>query len=157
MSVFPLQLVILISTHSLTRRLTGLFPSETWMECISTHSLTRRLTSDATTTAWCFQDFNSQPHEEADVINGIRLYVIAYFNSQPHEEADVDNMKWGNHVRISTHSLTRRLTKDNNVPMSVYIISTHSLTRRLTAFCLRIQTYHRIFQLTASRGGWRGN
>ena len=34
-------------------------------------------------------------------------------------------------------------------------ISTHSLTRRLTAGTLKDSVYANIFQLTASRGGWR--
>ena len=33
-------------------------------------------------------DFNSQPHEEADDDWGGWIYTSHYFNSQPHEEAD---------------------------------------------------------------------
>ena len=35
-----------------------------------------------------FQYFNSQPHEEADLLREVVSKVIFYFNSQPHEEAD---------------------------------------------------------------------
>ena len=33
-------------------------------------------------------NFNSQPHEEADLSNSIFIIILSYFNSQPHEEAD---------------------------------------------------------------------
>ena len=36
-------------------------------------------------------------------------------------------------LRISTHSLTRRLTNFHEINLDWLIISTHSLTRRLTA------------------------
>ena len=56
--------------------------------CISTHSLTKRLT-EGETGGWIEkEDFNSQPHEEADELGG--TYIS----------------KKG----ISTHSLTKRLT-----------------------------------------------
>ena len=76
--------------------------------------------------------FNSQPHEEADDSTIMRCTPFCYFNSQPHEEAD------------------------GSEPDRSYIkgISTHSLTRRLTV----IDLFHKktsLFQLTASRGGWR--
>ena len=32
--------------------------------------------------------FNSQPHEEADILAGTVFLRPVYFNSQPHEEAD---------------------------------------------------------------------
>ena len=56
-----------------------------------------------------------------------------YFNSQPHEEADGTRIEHisRNH-RISTHSLTRRLTYSGKCPLVKRDISTHSLTRRLT-------------------------
>ena len=56
---------------------------------ISTHSLTRRLTSRM----WSYCRY------------------IPYFNSQPHEEADVLYESVWSEQSISTHSLTRRLTK----------------------------------------------
>ena len=54
---------------------------------------------------------------------------------------------------ISTHSLTRRLTISLCCRQLILDISTHSLTRRLTLVFLT-RDMLRIFQLTASRGGW---
>ena len=56
--------------------------------------------------------FNSQPHEEADeIMKGVDR-IGNYFNSQPHEEADHEQLRRDRHVHvISTHSLTKRLTK----------------------------------------------
>ena len=55
-----------------------------------------------------------------------------YFNSQPHKEADRHVWDYLPMVSISTHSLTRRLTKINMIEK----INNH------------------LFQLTASQGGW---
>ena len=55
---------------------------------ISTHSLTKRLTGR----------------------QSIRRHAEKNFNSQPHEEADVGEVKGKKTVAISTHSLTKRLT-----------------------------------------------
>ena len=78
---------------------------------ISTHSLTKRLTDDADIGNYVYGNFNSQPHEEADVL---------------HEISDSTD------TQISTHSLTKRLT-----------------------LCSQSKDIPRIFQLTASRRGWR--
>ena len=76
--------------------------------------------------------------------------------------------------KISTHSLTRRLTTERSALYHANIISTHSLTRRLTGsekllselFCISTHSLTRrltvshapyditvSFQLTASQGG----
>ena len=78
--------------------------------------------------------FNSQPHEEADSEKEVELreqkifqltasrrgwrtmYIQnatkhCYFNSQPHEEADLSAYNTLIQGCISTHSLTKRLTK----------------------------------------------
>ena len=55
-----------ISTHSLTRRLTGCTVLSTYRHCISTHSLTRRLTYAGRVNHPARENFNSQPHKEAD-------------------------------------------------------------------------------------------
>ena len=78
-----------ISTHSLTKRLTGGRKTPPWTRNISTHSLTKRLTAFWTTWQLDHRHFNSQPHEEADW--GLENPVAA------------DD--------ISTHSLTKRLTE----------------------------------------------
>ena len=84
-----------ISTHSLTRRLTGMTESEARAMVISTHSLTRRLTKT------CLQ----------------KRQQMRYFNSQPHKEADHSVLEQQIKEAISTHSLTRRLTaiSDKNI------------------------------------------
>ena len=56
-----------------------------------------------------------------------------YFNSQPHEEADDTAIGFRCYRNISTHSLTKRLTAVNEEKMPV----------------------EKLFQLTASRRGWR--
>ena len=143
-----------ISTHSLTRRLTV-----SYWKCfhgcsISTHSLTRRLTKCCSSVITFSRYFNSQPHKEADgkqhqkehcqrifqltasqggwPIRYRNLLLTQDFNSQPHKEAD------GNRKTAS----------------KLLDISTHSLTRRLTTY-LETIFKRRLFQLTASQGGWR--
>ena len=123
----------IISTHSLTRRLTGIqlfqsatiknFNSQPHKEAdrqlpifrhrfrISTHSLTRRLTVPSALDILIPLHFNSQPHKEADEIAAKVYSAHIYFNSQPHKEADV----WS--------------------PVSLQFLLP--------------------FQLTASQGGWR--
>ena len=83
------QITGLISTHSLTKRLTVLCCSIRIIVKISTHSLTKRLTVRMYSQLLFGWYFNSQPHEEAD---GNRMEIWSfqrYFNSQPHEEADI--------------------------------------------------------------------
>ena len=58
------------------------------IELISTHSLTRRLTIAGVPKKTGAKDFNSQPHEEADDFRDKFCLSVYYFNSQPHEEAD---------------------------------------------------------------------
>ena len=79
------------------------------------------------------KDFNSQPHEEADILALVEMIFRMNFNSQPHEEADGFSC----------------IVRGNEY------ISTHSLTRRLTCGCISEKAWSCEFQLTASRGGWR--
>ena len=76
--------------------------------------------------------FNSQPHEEADFPSCIIVYIQDYFNSQPHEEADHLHPSLSDRIHISTHSLMKRLTRENASTWRIRIISTHSLMKRLT-------------------------
>ena len=99
-----------ISTHSLTKRLTVAKGWNNNFKCISTHSLTKRLTVYQRTSVRTVLHFNSQPHEEADCAYLNHMDHPLHFNSQPHEEADRTSDSWANQVRISTHSLTKRLT-----------------------------------------------
>ena len=61
--------------------------------------------------------FNSQPHKEADCGKGGLYAIRANFNSQPHKEADAEKEQRFYCSKISTHSLTRRLTaiSDKNI------------------------------------------
>ena len=77
-----------ISTHSLTKRLTAHSSSDATIRSISTHSLTKRLTDLRHSFGSMLLHFNSQPHEEADFTGIVFPLARAYFNSQPHEEAD---------------------------------------------------------------------
>ena len=54
---------------------------------------------------------------------------------------------------ISTHILTRRMTDGNFTLFKIKIISTHILTRRMTNMLVALFTTLS-FQLTSSRGGW---
>ena len=80
---------------------------------ISTHSLTRRLTGCPDADMQFLFYFNSQPHKEADVRLITYLTFLIHFNSQPHKEADAGYVIHDNSLIISTHSLTRRLTIGN--------------------------------------------
>ena len=60
--------------------------------------------------------FNSQPHEEADKIHAMGKFHLQYFNSQPHEEADGNSYMLLRRMDISTHSLTKRLTRTEDLP-----------------------------------------
>ena len=166
---------------------------------ISTHSLTRRLTEICHITRWIWRYFNSQPHKEADwsSLSDIRWiyisthsltrrlthgssssssssYISTHSLTRRLTETEVIEAVYGT---ISTHSLTRRLTESGRTDDTIMHISTHSLTRRLThdTCCTTLQTRyfnsqphkeadeflvsdtiaHFIFQLTASQGGWR--
>ena len=56
-----------------------------------------------------------------------------HFNSQPHEEADIGGQQAAvEQSKISTHSLTKRLTELSAQDKANKGISTHSLTKRLT-------------------------
>ena len=80
-------------------------------QCISTHSLTRRLTGMKQKVFMTNKYFNSQPHKEADSDNLVLESFVIHFNSQPHKEADKEETVVVKRVSISTHSLTRRLTE----------------------------------------------
>ena len=102
---------------------------------------------------------------------------VSYFNSQPYEEADLPPVPREHSLDISTHSLTKRLTSDiwhteffhryfNSQPHEEADsnrpyenddehISTHSLTKRLTGLPIFAEAIEELFQLTASRRGWR--
>ena len=99
---------------------------------ISTHSLTKRLTVAAQpiVVSVIFQlTASRRGWPGTGTAPGNRMH----FNSQPHEEADSyqNDDHLGKH--ISTHSLTKRLTFLLPLLDLVSCISTHSLTKRLTS------------------------
>ena len=98
-------------------------------------------------------NFNSQPHEEADTSGRWLQVRLSYFNSQPHEEADCLCHAVCSFRNISTHSLTKRLTylqKRNYL----YIIFQLTASRRGWLIQPIANLFICIFQLTASRRGW---
>ena len=122
-------------------------------ETISTHSLTRRLTPIYTRSfaMTVFQLTASQggwryDHPEC-------LWYNRHFNSQPHKEADYKNHSREGGWNISTHSLTRRLTKQEIEELH---IKRFQLTASQGGWHSLITSYAVwfIFQLTASQGGW---
>ena len=190
----------IISTHILTRRMTRFLQCGFNCVYISTHILTRRMTSSSTfNTAvyllfqltssqggwrWGitrpFRDifhFNSHPHKEDDLRIPCTWDRWSHFNSHPHKEDDSPPSKTVQWWCISTHILTRRMTKCHILSLIVKIISTHILTRRMTCLCLcdcwkfphfnshphkeddDYRRFHDIwvleFQLTSSQGGWQ--
>ena len=120
--------------------------------------------------------FNSHPHEEDDSASHLLKENQQYFNSHPHEEDDNKIKRPDFSNVISTHILTRRMTRDAT-ERTVWIIfqltssrggwqkgsgiwkrknsiSTHILTRRMT-YDIKKDLQKDVFQLTSSRGGWR--
>ena len=145
---------------------------------ISTHSLTKRLTYRALVVTWLYLHFNSQPHEEADML-GVDSYCFVFifqltasrrgwldssflgcvsltdFNSQPHEEADTSNIVLSQIINISTHSLTKRLTHDFQTVHQEHYIFQLTASRRGWLSFSPSEYNSTAFQLTASRRGWR--
>ena len=79
------------------------------------------------------QDFNSQPHKEADRLIFMHSHQANLFQLT----ASQGGWRWNGDMYgvcryISTHSLTRRLTRYRLDLRPQLYISTHSLTRRLT-------------------------
>ena len=58
-------------------------------------------------------------------------------------------------IRISTHILTKRMTRGRYRITESHGISTHILTKRMTIL-QSTEDLERIFQLTSSRRGWQG-
>ena len=124
-----------ISTHSLTKRLTGTLCLYDRIRNISTHSLTKRLTDLSFFLIFSYPTFqltasrrgwhqHNSDARNSDCISThsltkrltdcifVHLLEQSHFNSQPHEEADADYNTIKGIEDISTHSLTKRLTFD---------------------------------------------
>ena len=122
-----------ISTHSLTRRLTSFFLPWFSSLYISTHSLTRRLTH-------CLSSLKPlrgiSTHSLTRRLTMKQTYYklcLDYFNSQPHKEADRSLQR-----NICDRELFQLTASQGGWhinawwPVTKQVISTHSLTRRLT-------------------------
>ena len=142
-----------ISTHILTRRMTKTFHIIAYDRYISTHILTRRMTPltkyvgapdvfqlTSSRGGWLTETsrfLKLKSFQLTSSRGGWRLwlltvYLLRHFNSHPHEEDDLCNARNPEQRSISTHILTRRMTKTIS---SSFVYS--------------------LFQLTSSRGGWR--
>ena len=122
-------------------------------------------------------NFNSQPHKEADIRPMFLVYLPTVFQLTASQGGWLlYELIFCPMSCISTHSLTRRLTRNQSIVSRLRCISTHSLTRRLTrnqsiVSRLRCISTHSLtrrlthdfptadlffsFQLTASQGGWQ--
>ena len=123
--------ILIISTHSLTKRLTFATFFFCYFYFISTHSLTKRLTAG-----------------KARFFPGCE-----HFNSQPHEEADSSRSVHKRRRSISTHSLTKRLTRRSyfhNLPVKYFNSQPHE---EADGTAERLEDGQEVFQLTASRRG----
>ena len=77
-------------------------------------------------------NFNSHPHKEDDVSLAVLISFFRDFNSHPHKEDDYYRQRTLRSRSISTHILTRRMTR-----------------------LMRKTLHYWKFQLTSSQGGWR--
>ena len=120
-----------ISTHILTRRMT--FPSipAIALRVISTHILTRRMTQVNGISGIIFI-FQLTSSRGGWLVWYSEEIWYCHFNSHPHEEDDNAKMDYYTIRNISTHILTRRMTKCNKSIILNRNISTHILTRRMT-------------------------
>ena len=121
-----------ISTHSLTRRLTITSESQLQRIYISTHSLTRRLTFDTFRyiAFWIISTHSLTRRLTGNIRT--ELQFPGHFNSQPHKEADTKSYK----VTVTKEYFNSQPHKEADGPACTDVhagdISTHSLTRRLT-------------------------
>ena len=98
------------------------------------------------------QYFNSHPHEEDDVVGTFPPGTYIYFNSHPHEEDDITFLCY---YKVTSYFNSHPHEEDDDTYTwigDVKGISTHILTRRMTRYGeTHEETY--VFQLTSSRGG----
>ena len=88
-----LLLWTIISTHILTRRMTGYLTAALEKIIISTHILTRRMTCRILYFNWESNYFNSHPHKEDDNFQNCSVRFEANFNSHPHKEDDLPSTR----------------------------------------------------------------
>ena len=122
---------IRISTHTLTWSVTRCILPYVIPPKISTHTLTWSVTSWIPGKTHWQEQFQLTRSRGAWLFYSASLQTILHFNSHAHVERD-------------------RLTTPKN---SVTIISTHTLTWSVTTWEKK-EAWHKIFQLTRSRGAW---
>ena len=130
----PYPLLLYISTHILTKRMTiAIHTKQNNRNYFNSHPHEEDDPFKQYFYSYCLY-FNSHPHEEDDKIGRSKNIKQKYFNSHPHEEDDRTRMEmceraifqltssrrgWRRAVRngrafhISTHILTKRMTKWN--------------------------------------------
>ena len=121
---------------------------------ISTHSLTRRLTGSMTHQNVIFP-FQLTASQGGWPVLRHELLQHGDFNSQPHKEADeiwIQNQDPAVSFQLTASQGGWR-TRSRNFKL-ISFISTHSLTRRLTLPGVCCCPTWVVFQLTASQGGW---
>ena len=80
------------------------------IEILSTHILTRRMTGCGSVQPEEEKSFNSHPHKEDDRQTPLQFQFVCTFNSHPHKEDDHFLNNFICVVLLSTHILTRRMT-----------------------------------------------
>ena len=127
--------------------------TERWQKVISTHSLTRRLTGSRKHCSGISDYFNSQPHKEADQN---RSHDRRHGDISTHSLTRrlTSNCCWLRSSGGFQLTASQGGWPDRDDRARYHRISTHSLTRRLTKIG-KYGIYAAEFQLTASQGGWQ--
>ena len=129
----------------------GHYKRKRWI--ISTHILTKRMT-EAGTDHQMWRAFQLTSSRRGwPFLSAYTGTALWYFNSHPHEEDDTKQCRWIIRITISTHILTKRMTRIALWSRSIKKISTHILTKRMTNRTIWKITLG-TFQLTSSRRGW---
>ena len=153
-AVVPFWKCNTISTHILTKRMTGDRDRSAEDGRISTHILTKRMTRKLINRSWCIGYFNSHPHEEDDRIRRQPSEWYRYFNSHPHEEDDGVSPQF---IRVAMHFNSHPHEEDDaERPDLRHRTEPFQLTssRRGWPFIRLFSTAIFSFQLTSSRRGW---
>ena len=143
-----------ISTHILTKRMTFIHLCSPPYLSISTHILTKRMTASDNKCSLLHSLFQLTSSRRGWPSFRLHPVVWYHFNSHPHEEDDKNIYIFCLQVDISTHILTKRMTNHHPLLQATLDISTHILTKRMTPASAPCPSPLE-FQLTSSRRGWR--
>ena len=147
--------VVNISTHILTKRMTGFLPVLWWHGIISTHILTKRMTFSLSSTVSSNDAFQLTSSRRGwHALEHYSQHFSKNFNSHPHEEDDFISTPFSGGNYISTHILTKRMTTRIFVQIRILRFQLTS-SRRGWLFYFSYIFGIFIFQLTSSRRGWR--